>query len=172
MNVDWIKTAWEAIKSNMKTRFGLALGFTIFLCLYSVIENLPGGVKVYTWLATPAFLLAIIFWITVFLDVLQKVVEWLQGYRNSKKFEKYILSLSGRKLDIVKHIYKAEGNRLYLPQNDTDVIDLAMHNVIISLKHYTVVNSSFIDDINNPPFLYILQPRALDIIKVHESKFS
>lgn len=59
--LEWIKTAWEAFKADVKTRLGIAIGCSVFLVCRSYIEQLPNGQKVFSILAVPAFLLCIFF---------------------------------------------------------------------------------------------------------------
>ena len=67
-----LKTAWEAFKSDVKTRLGIAIGFSIFLLCRKYIETLSGGKELFSVLAVPSFLICIIFWVTILLDIDEK----------------------------------------------------------------------------------------------------
>lgn len=156
----------------MKTRVGLTLGFTVFLCLHKIIENLPGGKNIYSVLAIPVFLLSIIFWVTILMDVVSNVVNRLKIHVKQREYEKYILDLSGKKLKIIRNMYQNSKHQGYLSQNDTDVLELTMNHVIVSLKAGIIIGSNnWPEDLNDPPFLYVLQPEALKVIEKHKNRF-
>ena len=169
--MEWIKSAWEAFKSDVKTRLCIAMGVSIFLICRSYIEQLPGGKNVFSVMAVPAFLICIIFWISIVLDLISKIVQEIREKLNDFKYKKYLLSLDGRKLEIVKKIYASPHYHCYLSQKDTDVMDLDIHGIIISSNQTILAARVWTDDFNDPPFLYVLVPQALKIIKKHEDKF-
>lgn len=90
-------------------------------------------------------------------------------------YDKYILSLKGRKLDIIKRMYHAnDQHKMYLNQNDTDVMELEMKYVIVCPQRKTILGPEVWPedgDLNDPPFLYVLQPAALRLIEKHKRKF-
>lgn len=98
---DYIKTAWEALKSDVKTRLGIAISLSILLMLRSYIEQLPRGKNVFSIIAVPSFFICIIFWVSIFLDLFSKLVQNGEYRYQNYKYRKYILSLKGRKLDII-----------------------------------------------------------------------
>lgn len=171
--MNWIKTAWEAFKSDMKTRLGIALALSILLIFRSYIEQLPRGKNIFSIIAVPSFFICIIFWVSIFLDLLSKLVQNLEYQYQNYKYRKYILSLRGRKLDIIKKIYNHPQHHCYLSQKDTDVIELTMHHVIICPDNKTILSRAvWTDDFNDPPFLFVLQPEALKIMEKHKRKFT
>ena len=50
-------------------------------------------------------------------------------------------------------------------------MDLDIHGIIISSNQTILAARVWTDDFNDPPFLYVLVPQALKIIKKHEDKF-
>lgn len=169
--MEWIKSAWEAFKSDVKTRLGIAIGVSIFLICRSYIEQLPGGKNVFSVMAVPAFLICILFWVSIILDLIFKIAQKLKDEYKNYKYRKYLLSLSGRKLEIIKRMYANPRHQCYLSQRDTDVMDLIIHR-IIKLPDETYIGADvWTDDFNDPPFLCVLFPKALNIIRKHEDKF-
>lgn len=170
-----LKTAWEAFKSDMKTRLGLAIGLTTFLLCRNYIEALPGGNSLFSFLAVPIFLMCIIFWVSIVLDIVFKLTKKVQNNMKWDHYDKYILSLKGRKLDIIKRMYHAnDQHKMYLNQNDTDVMELEMKYVIVCPQRKTILGPEVWPedgDLNDPPFLYVLQPAALRLIEKHKRKF-
>lgn len=98
-----IKLVWEALKSDVRTRFGIALSLTIFLLCRPYIVNLPGGQQTFKIMAVPAFLICIIFWVTIFLDIVSGISKKIAVIKNQKAFEKYMLNLSDEEAAIVKN---------------------------------------------------------------------
>lgn len=168
-----IKTAWEAFKSDMKTRLGIAIGFSIFLLCRSYIEQLPGGKNLFSLLATPAFLICIIFWVSIGMDIGNKIWKKLANIKREREFKKYVLNLSDEELAIVKKLYHNPPQyKGYLHENDPNVLMLLGFEVIARLKSYSIQRVNEVEDLNDPPILYILQPKTLEIIKEHKDRFN
>lgn len=170
-----IKTTWEAFKSDVKTRLGIAIGFSSFLLCRTYIETLPSGKELFSVLAVPSFFICIIFWISIILDIIFKLIKNLNDKIKWHHYDKYILSLKGRRREIVKQIYHAnDQHKMYLNHNDTDVIELEMKGIIVCPKYSTILGAEVWPedgDLNDPPFLYVLQPAALRLIEKHKKKF-
>lgn len=79
--------------------------------------------------------------------------------------------MSDKKLTIVKKLYANEHHQGYLRQNDTNVIELVNMYVIMQLNNEIIVRESQVEDINDPEFLFVLQPPALHIIEKNSEKF-
>lgn len=170
--LEWIKTVWEAFKADVKTRLGIAIGCSVFLVCRSYIEQLPNGQKVFSILAVPAFLLCIFFWVSIILDLVFKIIQEMKYKQQDRKYSKYILSLKGRKLDIVKQMYANHQHQHYWGQKDTDIMDLTIHHVIVGSSRTIVDDYIGAEDLNDPPFLYVLRPEALEVIERHKRKFT
>ena len=167
-----VKTIWEALKSDVRTRLGIALSLTIFLLCRSYIETLPGGQQTFKAMAVPAFLICIIFWITIVLDIVSIISKRLSAIKSQKDFEKYMLNLSDEEAVIVKRLYSNPPQyKGYLQENDPNVLMLYAGGVITRLKHYSVLKEREVEDVNDPPILYILQPRTLDFIRENKGLF-
>lgn len=164
-----LKTAWEAFESDVKTRLGIAIGFSIFLLCRKYIETLSGGKELFSVLAVPSFVICIIFWVTILLDIGKVIWEKLTYIKREKEFKKYMLNLSDDEIEIVKKLYNNPPQyKGYLKENNPNVLMLLANEVIAKLKRRTVLRMSQIEDINDPPVLYILQPKALNFLKEHE----
>ena len=171
--LEWIKTVWEALKADVKTRLGIAIGCTFFLVCRSYIEQLPNGKNIFSALAVLDFLVCIFFWVSIILDLVFKIIQETKYKQQDRKYSKYILSLKGRKLDIVKQMYANPQHQHYWGQKDTDIMDLTMHHVIVCAGKYTILDTHvWAEGLSDPPFLYVLQPRALKVIEKHKKKFT
>lgn len=167
-----IKLVWEALKSDVRTRFGIALSLTIFLLCRPYIVNLPGGQQTFKIMAVPAFLICIIFWVTIFLDIVSGISKKIAVIKNQKAFEKYMLNLSDEEAAIVKKLYSNSPQyKGYLHENDPNVLMLFANEIITRLKSSSILREREVEDLNDPPVLYILQPRTLDFIKEHKELF-
>lgn len=119
-----------------------------------------------------SFLVGIMFWLSIGVDIGDFIWKKIKSKREMKIYEKYILSLSEEKLDIVRELFNNPPQyNAYLHENDPNVLELAQANVIFKLKNVAYTRWREVKDINDVPFIYILQPPALDIMKAHPDKF-
>lgn len=166
--MEWIKTAWEAFKSDMKTRLGIAIGFSIFLLCRPYIEHLPGGKNIFSLLAVPAFLICIIFWISIIMDFGNFIFKKIQEKRAYKAYTDYILNLSNDKYSIVRTLFNSPQHQAKLKYNSTDVREL-MKKGIIELSQTGNLVSKY--EINDPSVNFLLTSTALEVIENNSEKF-
>lgn len=166
--LEWIKTAWEAFKADVKTRLGIAIGCSIFLACRSYIEQLPGGKNVFSLFAVPALLICIIFWVSLVLDGCNKLWKMFQERKAYKMYVHYLLNLSSDKYNIVNDLYTSMHHQGEFKYNDTDIRDL-MKKGIIELAQSGNIISKY--EINDPTLIFLLTPTALDAIKNNYDKF-
>ena len=97
----------------------------------------------------------------------------IQDRLNEARYRKYILTLSGRKLEMVKKLYLNEHGRGFLPDVDVNTTDLLLHNVIISTNKgkYVTVPSGDLDEQHEKYHLYVLTPQAKKVIDNNYEKF-
>lgn len=121
-------------------------------------------------------LITLFFAASLTIEVIIEVCEWSKNKYNKWKaernYEKYILGLSDKKLAIVKKLYANEHHQGYLRENDTNVIELVNMDVIMELNNEIIVRESQVEDINDPEFLFVLQPSALQIIEKNSKGFN
>ncbi len=100
------------------------------------------------------------------LDVIKKRTE-------QARYRKYILNLSGKKLEMVKRLYNNEHGRDFLPDLDVNTTDLVLHDVIVSTTHYThfLHPSGKLDEQKETSHLYILTPAAKKVMDKNKEKF-
>lgn len=166
-----VKTAWEALKSNMKTRLLIAITCTIVLLSRSYIETLPAG-KVLAMFFLFIYFVALIFWISIGFDISDVIWKRYKTKKEKQEYEKYVLGLSEEKLNIVRKLFNNPPQyKGYLRENDPNVLELYQSKVIVKTKNVSYTKFGEIEDINDIPILYILQPPALDIMKNNPEKF-
>lgn len=51
-------------------------------------------------------------------------------------------------------------------------MDLTIHHVIVGSSRTIVDDYIGAEDLNDPPFLYVLRPEALEVIEKHKRKFT
>ncbi|WP_083478023.1 super-infection exclusion protein B [Lactobacillus kalixensis] len=166
--MEWIKTAWEALKSDMKTRLGIAIGFSAFLVGRSYIEQLPGGKNIFAILAVPAFLICIIFWVYIILDLSNTIFNRIQEKRLRQIYTEYILNLTGNKYSIVRTLYDSPQHQARLKYNDTDVRDLMKKGIIELSQTNNVVLRH---ELNDPTVNFLLTSSALEVVENNSEKF-
>lgn len=168
--MEYLKPFLEALNLKPKTRltgfiFGLAL-----LLLKPLLLNYNMGwfYKHLSWLAVTITLL---FGATLISDLCELLKDKINSSKAEKNYSNHILNLSGERLEIVKKLYNNPHHQGYLRQNDTNVIELYNKFVIVQLSNRVIVRENQVADINDPGFLFVIQPLALRIIEKHPSKF-
>lgn len=170
--MNWIKTIFEIIKSNVKIRLAITALSTIIIFCKKIITLLPYGEETFSVLAIPSFFISLSSWIFIVIDIVYKIKDYLISFNNYRKYKNYILSIKGRKLNILKEMYKSKKHNKYLYLNDTDVVELQLENVIICPKNPSIAEG-LIDpkEFSDSPFLCFLQPKALKIMEKNKTKF-
>lgn len=163
-----IKAVWEAFKSDMKTRLGIAIGFSVFLLSRKYIETLSGGKELFSVLAVPSFLICIIFWISLIIDLGNIIFRRIQEKRAYRSYIDYILNLSNDKYLIVETLYNAPQHQAEFKYNSTDVRDL-MKKGIIELSQTGNIVSRY--EINDPTVNFLLTSLALKTIEDNYDDF-
>ena len=172
--IEYLKTFLEALSMKPKTKFvGVIFGI-VLLCLkpFLIQYNMKWFYNKFSWII---ILITLFFAASLTIEVIVEVYEWGRNKYNKRKverdYEKYILGLSDKKLAIVKKLYANEHHQGYLRQNDTNVIELVNMYVIMQLNNEIIVRESQVEDINDPEFIFVLQPPALHIIEKNSEKF-
>lgn len=161
--IENIKYFLEALKFNMRQRAEIVFFGIIVLCLrpFANYLKMVWFYDKFTWLVV---LITIAFISTLFFDFCSILKKKYDHHVNEKNYEEYILGLTGRKLEIVNELYKNKYNQGYFRQNDTNIIELVGKKVICQLKNQVIVRERQVEDINDPEFLFILQPAALEVL--------
>ena len=156
----------------MKTRLLIAITCTIVLLSRSYIETLPVG-KVLTMCFLFIYFVALIFWISIGLDIGDVIWKRYKTKKEQQEYKKYVLGLTEEKLNIVRKLFNNPPQyKGYLHENDPNVLMLLGFEVIARLKSYSIQRVNEVEDLNDPPILYILQPKTLEIIKEHKDRFN
>lgn len=159
-----IKYILESLKLNMKQRAMVFVFGGIVLCLMP-IANYFKMVWFYNKFAWLILLLTIFVAITLIFDFLSFLKRKYYFRKSEKEYEEYVLSLTGRKQEIVNELYKNEHHQGYFRQHDTNIMELVDKKVIINLKNWAARKYRKYADINDPELLFILRPSALKVLQ-------
>lgn len=181
--MDYIKGVIEALKMDTKSKsIGFFVGLIILLLKpFSKELNMTYFYNRFTWIVV---LITIFFAVSIAVDFVEaKYNKREKDKKNAKRknaelqkqqrFEYYVLGLKGRKRRIVRDMYRNYHHRDYVSVNDSDALDLLLHNVIIPTK-----NSKRVDiygkerEYNELQELFILAPRVVQIIDKNKEKFN
>ncbi|MEY8295149.1 super-infection exclusion protein B [Limosilactobacillus caviae] len=169
--MEYVKAVLEAFNLRMKHRvIGFLSGVLIlFLRPIAKFYNMEWFYNKISWIVV---LITAFFGVILVVDLGEYIIKKVKNKFDNKKYKEYILNLSDEKLDIVKRLYQNPPQyKEYLHENDPNVLELFSNHVITRLKGYTIGRESKLGDLNDPPMLYVLQPRALEIIKANNEKF-
>lgn len=143
----------------------------VILLLRPIVKfyNMEWFYNKFSWII---ILIIAFFGVTLIIDFGAYLIKKAKKVLEDKKYKNYILHLSDEKLDIVKKLYQNPPQyKGYLHENDPNVLELFRNQIITRLKRRNYVRESTVEDLNDPPILYILQPHALEIIKANEKNF-
>lgn len=148
---------------------GFVFGIMI-LCLKPLLiqYNMTWFYNKFSWVVV---LSTLFFASSLIVEIFRWIKEKYDQWSINKNYQDYIIELSGEKLEIVRKLYNAPHHQGYLRQNDTNVIELYNKYVIVQLSNQVVVKERYVEDINDPEFLFVLQPAALHVIEKNPKKF-
>ena len=167
--MEWIKGAITLIKESVKTRFILfTLGIILlFLKRFSKELSMTYFYNHFTWVVVLA---TFFFAATLIADTLAFIYSKIMSWVRTKKFDNYVMNLSGRKLVLVKTIYEGKGHAARMRMNDTELRELVVRNVIVpATTNFAVFPNE--ENLSNPPVYFLLQPRTLELIEKHYEYF-
>ena len=180
--INYIKGAMEALKMDTKSKIiGLFAGIIILaLKPFAKILSMTCFYSKFTWVVV---LVVVFFTASLIVDLIQKwhdkkqlddkdKQKKLEKIRQQKQFENYIFGLKGRKRSIVHNMYRNYHHRDYVSVNDSDVLDLLRHGVILPTKTTKRVDiMGRQNEYNELQELFILAPQVVQIIDNNGDKF-
>ena len=178
----YIREAIEAVKMDTKSKIiGLVTGLVVlFLKPFARLLSMTYFYNKFTWAVV---LVTIFFAVSLCIDLEEKQRNKRERNREDKKkrekevrkqqqFLNYVLGLKGRKWRIVRNMYANHHHRNYVSVNDSDTLDLIMHNVILPTKNTQRVDSFGKErEYNELQELFILAPRVVQIIDENKKQF-
>lgn len=168
--MEYLKTFLEALNLKPKVRLTGFIFCLALLLLKPLLQDYNMG-WFYSHLSWAVVVFALLFGATLISDLLAYGKDKYESYKSLKRFDDYVLNLSGRKLVIVKSIYEGKERAARIRINDTDLRELIARNVIVqATKNYAVFPNE--ENLSNPPVYFLLQPRTLEIIEKHPDFFA
>ncbi|MCH9393591.1 hypothetical protein GIX83_02340 [Lactobacillus reuteri] len=181
--MDYIKQAMDALKMDTKSRLiGLSAGIIVLLLKpFAKVLSMTYFYNKFTWIVV---LITIFFVASLVIDLVNRWYDKKRVDKENKRkrserlqkqrqFENYIFNLSGRKRRIIHDMYRNYHHRDYVSVNDSDALDLLMHNVILPTKVTQRVDIlGRENEYNELQELFILAPRVVQIIDMHKEKFN
>lgn len=195
MNINnYLKAILEALNLSISRRISLAISFIIFLVIKFGLDFIQKK-DFFNWVTGFLVILIFIMVATALADIYdkrqadiksQKELEQKQAKQKLKhdkdlveirleqaRYRKYILNLSGKKLEMVKQLYNNEHGRDFLPDLDVNTNDLILHDVIMSTREYThfLHPGGKLDEQRETCHLYVLTPVAKAVMDKNKKKF-
>lgn len=156
------------MKLKYKTVIFLSGLITLLLKPIEKTYNMKWLYNKFSWIIV---LITVISGVVLAVDLLTYIGSEIKVRIMSWKLDKYILNLTGRKLQIVKEIYEGEGRAARFRVNDTDLRELVARKVIVqAMDNYAVYPNE--ENLSNPPIYFLLQPRTLELIEEHPNFFT
>lgn len=156
------------MKLKYKTVIFLSGLITLLLKPIEKTYNMKWLYNKFSWIIV---LITVISGVVLAVDLLTYIGSEIKVRIMSWKLDKYILNLTGRKLQIVKEIYEGEGRAARFRVNDTDLRELVAKKVIVqAMDNYAVYPNE--ENLSNPPIYFLLQPRTLELIEEHPNFFT
>lgn len=168
--MEYVKTFMEALNMKLKYKAVIFLSGLIILLLKPIAKlyNMEWLYNNFSWII---ILITVISGIVLAVDLFTYVSSEIKIRITSWKLDKYILNLTGRKLQIVKAIYEGKGRAAKFRVNDTDLRELVARKVIVqAMENYAVYPNE--ENLSNPPMYFLLQPRTLELIEKNPDFFT
>lgn len=186
--INWIKAGMEALNFNISRKIAVAIS-SILLLTVKLIINLnqkQNYFDIWFWIL---LILALFSFSTAMADyydqkkklekesierrkrkekvVFDKEEKIRKKKLKSERFERYLMNLSTTQIQIVSSVYYAPHKREYLSDNDSDVVDLVAHNVLLmtSRMNYFDEYINGYSERNDPRHVYIFTPQMTEIMK-------
>lgn len=190
---EYFKTILEALHLSISKRIGITIGLGFFILIKFIVDffQKKNFFDFWTGLFTLTMFLVLVTALADIYDNRQKVkkkkedelkekrqkdkehnLKVMQDRLKEARFRNYILTLSGRKREMVKKLYQNEHGRGFLPDLDVDTTDLLLHDVIVSTykgKYVTGLNGD-LDERHEKYHLYVLTPPAKKVIDNNYNK--
>ncbi|MDB8860118.1 super-infection exclusion protein B [Pediococcus acidilactici] len=167
-----IKAITELLKLNEQQKVSIAI-ITSIMTIFKkyIIENFNAE-KFYHIFGFMIFILMISMWTIVLVDLITPIINKfsknIKRTLEKRSNNKFLSELNERQRQIVEKLYCSEGYSCYFKQHDTDVLFLQQSGVIEQLKAEVIFRESQVEDINNPPIPYALQPWVVDYMSLQE----
>lgn len=178
--MNYIRGAIDALKMDTKSKLiGLCVGLVVLML--KPLANVLSMTYFYSKFTWIVLLATIFFGVSLIVDLADK--KYNEGKENKQKkqkrlqnqqrLEKYLLNLTSRKKAIILKMYHNRHHRDYASVNDSDVLDLLIHDVILPTNKKKLVDILGRDnEYNEVQELFLLSPRVVRMLDENKEYFN
>lgn len=180
--MEYIKGALETLKTDTHIRVVLFISCIILLILRPCdgYLNMSWFYNKFTW---AIIIITILLFSSLIVDFIKqkyeercisrkKIRDKALEEHKRLQLEYYLFSLKGRKRRIVLDMYRNHHHRDYVSVNDSDTLDLVLHDVILPTK--TTQRADIYgneQELNELEGLFLLSPKVVQLIGNNKARF-